>query len=87
MRALALVLRTLSSLEQVRSVLRLTVYVQCTADFTQQSKSEVADGASALLFSILCYAGAHMRTSAGVQQLSKNGAGEVDWIAAVRDGA
>lgn len=85
MRALALLQRALGSLDQVRSVLRITVYVQSAADFTQQS--EVADGASALLFSILGDAGAHTRTSVGVQQLPKNATVEVDLIAAVRDGA
>lgn len=81
LRALALLQRELGSLEQVRQVLRLTVYVQCTQDFTQQS--EVADGASGLLFSILDRAGAHTRTSVGVLQLPKNATVELDLIAAV----
>lgn len=81
MRALALLQRSLGSLEQVRTLLRITVYVQCTADFTQQS--EVADGASDLLFSVLGEAGAHTRTSVGVQQLPKNATVEVDLVASV----
>jgi len=85
MRALALLQRSLGSLEQVRSVLRITVYVQCTADFTQHS--EVADGASDLLFAILGEAGAHTRTSVGVQQLPKNATVEVDLIASVHGAA
>jgi len=81
MRALALLQRSLGSLEQVRAVLRITVYVQSAPGFTQQS--EVADGASDLLFRLLGPAGAHTRTSVGVLQLPKNASVEVDLIAAV----
>jgi enamine deaminase RidA (YjgF/YER057c/UK114 family) len=81
LRALALLQRELGSLERVRQILRVTVYVQCTPDFTQQS--EVADGASGLLYSILDAAGAHTRTSVGVLQLPKNATVELDLIAAV----
>ena len=81
LRALALLQRELGSLDRIRTVLRITVYVQCTQDFTEQS--EVADGASELLFAILGPAGAHTRTSVGVLQLPKNAAVELDLIAAV----
>lgn len=81
MRALALLQRSLGSLDRVRSIPRITVYVQCTQDFVQQS--EVADGASELLFAILGTAGAHTRTSVGVYQLPKNAAVELDLIASV----
>ena len=81
MRALALLQRALGSLDAVRAVLRITVYVQCTPDFTQHS--EVADGASDLLFAILGSAGAHTRTSVGVLQLPKNATVELDVIATV----
>ena len=81
MRALALLQRALGSLDRVRSVNRITVYVQCTADFTQHS--EVADGASELLHAILGEAGAHTRTSVGAYQLPKNATVELDLIAAV----
>jgi enamine deaminase RidA (YjgF/YER057c/UK114 family) len=80
LRALALLQREIGSLERLRQVLRVTVYVQCTQDFTQQS--EVADGASDLLVSILGAAGAHTRTSVGVLQLPKNATVELDLIAA-----
>ena len=43
MRALALLRAHLGSLDRVQQVLRVTVYVQSDADFTQQS--EVADAA------------------------------------------
>ena len=60
-------------------MLRLTVYVHCDAGFTQHS--EVADGASDLIWRVLGAAGAHTRTSVGVLQLPKNAAIEVDLIA------
>lgn len=81
MRALALLQRSLGSLDRVKRVLRISLYVQCTHEFTQQS--EVADGASGLLFFVLGEAGAHTRTSIGAYQLPKNATVELDLIAAV----
>jgi len=81
MRALALVQRSLGSLDEVKRVLRMNLYVQCAEDFTQQS--EVADGASEILFFVLGDAGAHTRSSIGVYQLPKNATVELDLIAAV----
>jgi enamine deaminase RidA (YjgF/YER057c/UK114 family) len=77
-RALALLARELGTLDRVRQVLRMTVYVQCTDAFTQQS--EVADGASHLLFEVLGDGGAHTRTSVGVLQLPKDATVEIDLI-------
>ncbi len=82
MRALALLQRAVGSLDAVQSILRITVYVQSAPTFTQQS--EVADGASEVLFAVLGEAGAHTRTSVGVLQLPKNATVEVDLIASVR---
>lgn len=79
MRNLALLQRALGSLEHVRAILRMTVYVQCTESFTQQS--EVGDGASDLLISILGPEAAHSRTSVGVLQLPKNASVEIDMVA------
>ena len=81
LRALALLQRELGSLEQVRQLLRLTVYVQCTPDFTQHS--EVADAASELLHAVLGPAGRHARTAVGVQQLPRNATVELDLVAAL----
>lgn len=81
MRALALLQRELGTLAKVRHVLRITVYTQSAADFTQQS--EVADGASELLHLVLGEAGKHTRTSVGVFQLPKNASVELDLIASV----
>lgn len=80
MRALALLRQSLGSLDAIGRVLRMTVYVQCSPDFTQLS--EVADGASDLLHEVLGEAGVHTRTSVGVYQLPKNAPVELDLIAA-----
>jgi enamine deaminase RidA (YjgF/YER057c/UK114 family) len=78
MRALALLQRHLGSLDRVKAVPRISVFVQSAATFTQQS--EVSDGASELLFKVLGSAGAHSRTSVGVFQLPKNATVEIDFI-------
>ncbi len=65
----------------VSAVPRITVYVRSAPGFTQQS--EVADGASEVLFKVLGPAGAHSRTSVGVLQLPKGAAVEVDLITSV----
>jgi enamine deaminase RidA (YjgF/YER057c/UK114 family) len=80
LRALALLKLELGSLDKVQRILRITVFVQCAANFTQQS--EVADGASEVLYAVLDEAGRHTRTSVGVYQLPKNAAVEIDLIAA-----
>jgi enamine deaminase RidA (YjgF/YER057c/UK114 family) len=82
MRALALLQRELGSLDQVRQLLRVTVFTQSAPGFTQQS--EVADAASELLQSVLGPAGTHTRTSVGVFQLPKDASVELDLIASVR---
>ncbi|MEO7885536.1 MAG: RidA family protein [Polaromonas sp.] len=81
MRALALLRQSLGSLDRVKQVLRITVFVQSAQDFTQQS--EVADAASDVLYAVLGPAGAHTRTSVGVVQLPKSASVEIDLIAAV----
>jgi enamine deaminase RidA (YjgF/YER057c/UK114 family) len=81
MRALALLKNAVGNLEQIQSVLRMTVYVQCSDTFTMHS--EVADGASDLLFEILGLSGVHTRTSVGVAQLPKNSSVEIDMIVRV----
>ena len=83
MRALAILQRELGSLDKVRQVLRITVFVQSASGFTQQS--EVADGASELLHAVLGERGRHARTSVGVFQLPKNASVEIDFIASSVD--
>ncbi len=79
MRALALLQRSLGTLDNIKAILRITVFVRSAADFTQQS--EVADGASEVLFQVLGEAGTHTRTSVGVFQLPKGATVELDLIA------
>ena len=81
LRALALLRQSLGSLDNIRQILRISVYVQSAVNFTQQS--EVSDGASDVLFAVLGDAGRHARTSVGVYQLPKNAAVELDLVAAV----
>src|SRR2546423_8523 len=76
LRALAVVRQTLGSFDRVQRVLRLSVYVQSAADFTQQS--EVADAASEILYALFAPHGGHARISLGVYQLPKNAAVELD---------
>jgi len=81
------VLRVLAILEQayglerIKRVLKMNVFVQAAADFTQQS--EVADAASDLLVAVFGEDGRHARTSVGVHQLPKNASVELDLIAAL----
>jgi enamine deaminase RidA (YjgF/YER057c/UK114 family) len=56
LRCLTLLRRELGSLDGVEKVLRVGVFIQCTAEFTQQS--EVADAASDLLHRVFRDAGA-----------------------------
>lgn len=81
MRALALLQSSVGSLDKIKRLLRMNLFVQCAADFTQQS--EVADGASEVVFFVLGEAGAHTRSSIGVYQLPKNATVELDLIAVV----
>lgn len=81
MRAIALLLRHLGSLERVQKILRISVYIQSAPNFIHQS--EVSDGASEVLYSIFGDAGVHSRTSVGVLQLPKNAPVEIDFIVAV----
>ncbi|MCP1652496.1 RidA family protein [Pseudomonas nitroreducens] len=83
MRALALLRQALGDLDNVRKVLQLNVFVQSAEHFTQQS--EVADGASAVLYEVLGAAGVHTRTSVGVYQLPKSATVELNLLAVAED--
>lgn len=75
-RALLLLRHELGSLDRVRRVLRVGVFTQSAAGFTQHS--EVADAASALIKAVFGEAGAHARTSVGVYQLPKDASVELE---------
>ena len=85
MRGLALIVDAIGSLDKIKSLVRVTVYVKSTADFVDLS--EVANGASDVFSHVLGDAGKHTRTTVGVYQLPKNAAVEVDMIAALRPSA
>ncbi len=82
LRALAALRDELGDLSRVRQILKLTVYVNSTEDFT--AHSAVADGASTLIYELLgTELGRHARTSVGVAQLPRNGCVELDLVAAL----
>jgi enamine deaminase RidA (YjgF/YER057c/UK114 family) len=69
-------------LERIRQVLRITVFVASSAQFTEQHL--VANGASDLLVEALGDRGRHARAAIGVAALPLDAAVEVDAIIAVR---
>lgn len=82
LRALAALRDELGDVDRVRRILRLTVHVNSTEEFTQHSA--VADGASTLIYELLGpERGRHARTSVGVAQLPRNGCVEIDLVAAL----
>jgi enamine deaminase RidA (YjgF/YER057c/UK114 family) len=68
-------------LDAVTRLVKLTVYVACTGEFTQQP--QVADGASQLLLDVLGAAGAHARSAIGVAALPLGTPVEVEAVAEV----
>ena len=84
LRALAALRDELDGLGRVHQVLKLTVFVNSTEDFT--GHSAVADGASTLLYDLLGpERGRHARTSVGVAQLPRDGCVELDIVVALSD--
>jgi enamine deaminase RidA (YjgF/YER057c/UK114 family) len=81
LRGLAALNDEIKSFDRVRRILKLTVFVHSAPDFVEQS--EVADGASEILYALFDKAGAHARTAIGVAQLPKNASVEVDLVIAL----
>ncbi|HDR9758207.1 TPA: RidA family protein [Burkholderia cepacia ATCC 25416] len=84
LRALALIRKRCGTLDVITTVPRMTVYVRSAPGFTMQS--EVADGASDVLYAVLGDAGVHARTSVGVLQLPKGASVEADFIFGLKPG-
>jgi len=82
MRGLALIVDTIGSLDKIKWLLRINVYIKSTADFAELG--EVANGASDVFRHVLGDAGKHTRTTIGVYQLPNNAAVEMDMIVALR---
>jgi enamine deaminase RidA (YjgF/YER057c/UK114 family) len=74
----------LGSLERVRRVVKLGVFVASTTEFTDQPK--VANGASDLMVEVFGEKGRHARSAVGVAALPLGVAVEIDAIVAVDDG-
>ncbi len=72
----------LGDLDRVERILKLGVFVNSTADFTDQPK--VANGASDLMEQVFGEAGKHARSAVGVPVLPVGVAVEIDAIVAVR---
>ncbi|MET1757064.1 RidA family protein [Novosphingobium sp. RD2P27] len=72
----------LGSLTRVERIVKLGVFVNSTALFTDQPK--VANGASELMAAVFGAAGQHARSAVGVPVLPLGAAVEVDAIVAVR---
>jgi enamine deaminase RidA (YjgF/YER057c/UK114 family) len=74
----------LGSLDRVERVVKLGVFVNSAATFTDQPK--VANGASELMERVFGEAGRHARSAVGVPVLPLGAAVEVDAIVAVKAG-
>ena len=72
----------LGSLDRVERIVKLGVFINSAADFTDQPK--VANGASELMVAVFGDAGKHARSAVGVPCLPLGVAVEVDAVVAVR---
>ncbi len=68
----------LGDLEKIRRIVKITVFVASSADFTEQHL--VANGASDFLFAVLGERGKHARAAVGTASLPLNAAVEVEAI-------
>ena len=75
---LAAVKEVIGNLDKIIEVVKLTVFVACTADFTAQPK--VANGASELIGKIFGETGKHVRSAVGVTALPLNASVEIEMI-------
>ena len=71
------------NLDNIEQIVKLTVFVNSTDDFTAQPA--VANGASELMVKIFGEAGKHARSAVGVSQLPLNAPVEVEVIAKLKD--
>jgi len=78
---LAAVKEVIGNLDKIIEVVKLTVFVACTADFTAQPK--VANGASELIGKIFGETGKHVRSAVGVTALPLNASVEIEMIVRV----
>ena len=76
--ALAAVASVVSSLDEIERVVRVTVYVNSAAGFSDQA--QIANGASEILHAILGPAGQHTRCAVGAAELPLHSPVEVDLV-------
>ena len=76
--------RALGSLDRVARVVKLGVFVNSAAGFTDQPK--VANGASELMEQVFGEIGRHARSAVGVPVLPLGAAVEIDAVVAIRQG-
>ena len=74
--------KALGSLDRVERIVKLGVFVNSAASFTDQPK--VANGASDLMETVFGAAGKHARSAVGVPALPRGAAVEVDAVIAIR---
>lgn len=79
--SLAAVRSLTGSLDRIQRVVKVTVFVNSAAGFTNQP--EVANGASELFLQVFGEAGRHARSAVGVSDLPRDAAVEVELIAEV----
>jgi len=75
---LAAIKGVIGNLDKILEVVKLTVFVASTGNFTAQPK--VANGASELIGKIFGEAGKHVRSAVGVTSLPLNAAVEIEMI-------
>lgn len=81
LQALAALKEEIGSLDQVRSIVKVSVFVASAKGFTDQPR--VANGASDLLVDVFGEAGRHARAAVGVAELPLGAAVEVEMVAEV----
>ena len=81
---LAQMKRALGSLDRVERIVKLGVFINSAATFTDQPK--VANGASELMEQVLGEAGRHARSAVGVPVLPLGAVVEIDAVVAVKAG-
>ena len=82
LRCLSELKATVSDLDKVEGILKLTGFVNSTGDFEEQP--QVINGASDLLLKIFGEKGKHARAAIGVSTLPGNAAVEVELIAKIK---
>ena len=79
---LSAVKSVIGNLDNIKRVLKLTVFIASAEGFTAQPK--VANGASELIGEIFGEAGKHVRSAVGVSELPLNSAVEIEMIVEIK---